>query len=196
MHRKAIVAVLISAAAALSVSLSACSSDEQAAPDSPSSSATLTTQSAFGTDATDVVSKLHRDNATAIIETVEQRGGSSDQAVAALLSAEAETGWRSGLSMAPPSTDIRDIFGWRYSYSAAADSTEAVVDATNTFMDNTIRVTSNATADSPAYALAVQRADPRGYNDAEHFYKSGETPESEYTAALPRAQAAFSQLRP
>lgn len=193
MQRKPIAAVMM--IAALSLGIAACGSDEQA-PSGPSNAApTTATESVFGPDPTDILSKLHRDNATAIVEAVEKRGGTADQAVAALLAAEAETGWRSGLSMASPSTDIRDIYGWRYSYNAAADSIEAVTDATNTFMDNTVRVTADAT-DSASYALAVQQADQRGYNEAEHFYKNGETAESQYAAAVATAQAALAELRP
>lgn len=72
--------------------------------------------------------------------------------------------------MPPPSVDIRDIYGWRFGYNIAADSTDAVKAATNTFMDNAATIT--VSADDPAaYALAVQTADPRGYNEKEHFYK-------------------------
>lgn len=193
MQRKPIAAALI--IAALSLGLAACGSDEQA-PTEPSSAApTTATESVFGPDPTDVLSKLHRDNATAIVEAVEQRGGTADQAVAALLAAEAETGWRSGLSMAPPSTDIRDIYGWRFSYNVAADSNAAVTAATDTFMDSAAAVPTGA-ADPVVYALAVQREDPRGYDESEHFYKSGETAQGEYAAALTTAQAAYTELRP
>jgi len=123
---------------------------------------------------------------------VEARHGKPDQALAALLAAEAETGWRSGLSMAPPETGIRDVYGWRFGYNIAADSTDAVKAATNTFMDNAITVSAD---DPAAYALAVQLADPRGYNEKEHFYKKGETAATEYAAALPKAQAAYAELR-
>ncbi|WP_241962104.1 hypothetical protein [Rhodococcus opacus] len=96
--------------------------------------------------------------------------------------------------MAPPSVDIRDIYGWRFGYNIAADSTDAVKAATNTFMDNAATIT--VSADDPAvYALAVQTADPRGYNETEHFYKKGETAAAEYAVALPKAQAAYAELR-
>jgi hypothetical protein len=96
--------------------------------------------------------------------------------------------------MSPPATDIRDIYGWRLKYNLPADSTDVVKAATNTFMDNAATVT--ISADDPvAYALAVQYADPRGYNEKEHFYKKGETAAGEYPIALPKAQAAYAELR-
>lgn len=110
------------------------------------------------------------------------------------MSSEAETGWQSGLRMSPPATDIRDIYGWRLFYNLPADSADVVRAATNTFMDNAATVT--ISADDPvAYALAVQYADPRGYNEKEHFYKKGETAAGEYPASLPKAQAAYEELR-
>ncbi|QHE73712.1 hypothetical protein GFS60_07376 (plasmid) [Rhodococcus sp. WAY2] len=61
-------------------------------------------------------------------------------------------------------------------------------------MDNAATIT--VSADDPAaYALAVQTADPRGYNEKEHFYKKGETAATEYAVALPKAQAAYAELR-
>ncbi|GEM_PF-4673914 len=195
MNRKSIAAALTTAA--LAVGLTACGSDDEPATAQipETTSAPTATVSPFGTDSVSELGvKLERDNATTIVETVEQRGGTPQQARAALLATAAETSWRSGLRMSPPSTDIRDIFGWRLSYNLSADSAEVVRAATNTFMDNTATVT--VSSDDPvAYALAVQHADPRGYNEKEHFYKKGETAPSEYPAALPRALAAYTELR-
>ncbi|PQP21178.1 hypothetical protein C5613_26855 [Rhodococcus opacus] len=192
MTRKSITAALLTAT--LAVVLTACGRDESPTT-APSVPSTTAAPSPFGAEANSaLITKIHRDNATAIVETVEARSGSPDQALAALLAAEAETGWRSGLSMAPPSVDIRDIYGWRFGYNIAADSTDAVKAATNTFMDNAATIT--VSADDPAvYALAVQTADPRGYNETEHFYKKGETAAAEYAVALPKAQAAYAELR-
>nr|WP_271209423.1 hypothetical protein [Rhodococcus wratislaviensis]GLK33958.1 hypothetical protein GCM10017611_08010 [Rhodococcus wratislaviensis] len=191
MTRKNVAAALITAV--LAVGLTACSSDESTTATPTSVPTTTADASPFGAEAnSDLIAKIHRDNATAIVETVEARHGNPDQALAALLAAEAETGWRSGLSMAPPATGIRDVYGWRFGYNIAADSTDAVKAATNTFMDNAITVSAD---DPAAYALAVQLADPRGYNEKEHFYKKGETAATEYAAALPKAQAAYAELR-
>ncbi|GAA4490982.1 hypothetical protein GCM10023094_55080 [Rhodococcus olei] len=192
MTRKSITAAFTTAA--LAVVLTGCSSDEPDAP--PTSAATSTaTPSAFGVDTiSDLGAKIERDNATAIVETVEQRRGSPDQALAALLASEAETGWTSGLPMAPPTTNIRDIFGWRLRYNLPADSTDAVRAATNTFMDNAAAVTVSA-SDPVSYALAAQHADRRGYDEKEHFHRKGETAAGEYAAALPKAQAAYAELR-
>lgn len=192
MTRTSIAAALITAA--LAVGLTACSSDDEAtsAPTSSSTTSPTSTVSAFGTD--EFIAERLRTSTSAIVETVEQRGGTPQQAIAALVSSEAETGWQSGLRMSPPATDIRDIYGWRMSYNLPADSADAVRAATNTFMDNTATVT--ISADDPvAYALAVQYADPRGYNEKEHFYKKGETAAGEYPASLPKAQAAYEELR-
>jgi hypothetical protein len=189
--RKNVAAALITAV--LAVGLTACSNDESTTATPTSVPTTTADASPFGAEAnSDLIAKIHRDNATAIVETVEARRGNPDQALAALLAAEAETGWRSGLSMAPPATGIRDIYGWRFGYNIAADSTDAVKAATNTFMDNAVTVSVD---DPAAYALAVQHADPRGYNEREHFYKKGETAATEYAAALPKAQAAYAELR-
>ncbi len=192
MTRTSIAAALITAA--LAVGLTACSSDDEAtsAPTSSSTTSPTSTVSAFGTD--EFIAERLRTSTSAIVETVEQRGGTPQQAIAALVSSEAETGWQSGLRMSPPATDIRDIYGWRMSYNLPADSADAVRAATNTFMDNAATVT--ISADDPvAYALAVQYADPRGYNEKEHFYKKGETAAGEYPASLPKAQAAYEELR-
>ncbi|MGV9862600.1 hypothetical protein [Rhodococcus koreensis] len=195
MIRKNVAAALITAV--LAVVLTACSGEDEAtAPLIPdTTTGPTTTVSPFGVDSlSELGAKIHRDNATAIVETVEARRGTPGQALAAILAAEAETGWRSGLSMAPPATGIRDIYGWRLKYNLPADSAEVVVAATHTFMDNAATVT--VSADDPAaYALAAQHADPRGYNEKEHFYKKGETPAGEYAAALPKAQAAYAELR-
>ncbi|WP_458682506.1 hypothetical protein [Prescottella equi] len=195
MNRQSIATAVV--LAALAVGLTACGSDDAPTasliPDT--TSAPVTTVSPFGAGYdNELLTEIHRTNATAIVETVEQRGGTPQQAIAALLATEAETGWRSGLPMSSPATDIRDIFGWRLSYNLPADSAEVVSAATNTFMDNTATVT--VSADDPAaYALAVQHANPRGYNEKEHFYKKGETAASEYPAALPKALAAYTELR-
>lgn len=190
MTRKSIATAVV--LAALAVGLTACSSDDQptAALILDTTVEPTATVSPFGTDSVSELGvKLERDHATTVVETVEQRGGTPDQALAALLATAAETSWRSGLRMSPPATDIRDIFGWRLSYNLPADSAEAVRAATNTFMDNTATVTVSA------YALAVQHADPRGYNEKEHFYKKGERVATEYPAALPKALAAYTELR-
>ncbi|MFC9838881.1 hypothetical protein ACFVKB_34495 [Rhodococcus sp. NPDC127530] len=192
MTRKNVAAVLIPAF--LAVVLTACSSDESTTTTPASAPIVSTTVSVFGTD--EFIANRLRRSSTTIVETVEERGGTPEQAIAALVSSEAETGWQSGLRMSPPATDIRDIYGWRLKYNLPADSAEVVVAATNTFMDNAATATVTASADDPAaYALAVQQADPRGYNEKEHFYKKGETAATEYAAALPKAQAVYAELR-
>ncbi|WP_072814940.1 hypothetical protein [Rhodococcus zopfii] len=191
MNRKSLAALIT---AALAVGLAACSSDDSPAAAPPSTQTTTAAVSPFGDDSTDLLFEIHQNNAAAIIETVEQRGGTPDQAIAALLAGEAETGWRSGLPMAPPASDIRDIYGWRFAYNIGAESTDAVRAATETFMDNATKV-AVAAADPVAYALAVQQADSRGYVESEHFYKKSETAASEYAAALPAARAAYVELR-
>lgn len=195
MYRKSVIAALITAG--LAVGLTGCGSDESppATRSVPSTSAPTTTVSPFGAEAiSDLGVKIERDNATTIAETVERRGGTPAQAIAALLAGAAETSWTSGLSMAAPATDIRDIFGWRFKYNIAADSADAVRAATDTFMNNAATITVDP-GDPVAYALAVQHADPREYKEKEHFYKKGETSDSEYAAALPKAQAAYAELR-
>ena len=166
MTRKTVAAALITAV--LAVGLTACSRDESTTATPTSAPIAPTTVSVFGTD--EFIANRLLNSSRAIVETVEERGGTREQAIAALVSSEAETGWQSGLRMSPPATDVRDIFGWRLAYNLPADSAEIVVAATNTFMDNAATVT--VSADDPAaYALAVQLADPRGYNEKEHFYK-------------------------
>lgn len=191
MNRKSLAALIT---AALAFGLAACGSDDSPTAVPPSTQTTTAAISPFGDDSTDLLFKIHQNNAAAIIETVEQRGGTPEQAIAALLAGEAETGWRSGLSMAPPASGIRDIYGWRFAYNIGAESTDAVRAATGTFMDNAAKVAVDA-ADPVAYALAVQQADVREYDESEHFYKKGETAASEYAAALPIARAAYVELR-
>ena len=190
MTHKTVAAALITAV--LAVGLTACSRDASTTAAPTSAPIATTTVSVFGTD--EFIANRLLSSSRAIVETVEERGDTREQAIAALVSSEAETGWQSGLRMSPPATDIRDIFGWRLAYNLPADSAEIVVAATNTFMDNAATVMVS-TDDPAAYALAVQLADPRGYNEKEHFYKKGETAATEYAAALPKAQAAYAELR-
>ncbi|WP_244867006.1 hypothetical protein [Rhodococcus sp. B50] len=150
--------------------------------------------SVFGEDSTDILFKIHQRNAVAIIEAVEERGGTPEQAVAALLAAQAETSWRSGLSLPAPATAIADIYGWRFAYNIGADSTDAVRAATYTFMDNAADMDVDM-GDPVAYALAVQRADTREYVEDKRFYTNGETAASEYAKAQPIAEAAYTELR-
>jgi hypothetical protein len=183
--------------AALAVGLVSCGSDEPTAPAptvAPSTTAAPAAVSVFGEDSTGILFKIHQRNAVAIIETVEERGGTPEQAVAALLAGQAETGWRSGLSLPSPSTAIADIYGWRFAYNIGADSTDAVRVATYTFMDNAAGVDVDP-GDPVAYALAVQRADTREYVEDKRFYKNGETATSEYAKAQPIAESAYTELR-
>jgi hypothetical protein len=192
---KNLVVALITAA--LAAGLVSCGSDEPAAPAptvAPSTTATPATVSVFGEDSTDILFKIHQRNAVAIIEAVEERGGTPEQAVAALLAGQAETGWRSGLSLPAPATAIADIYGWRFAYNIGADSTDAVRAATYTFMDNAADMDVDV-EDPVAYALAVQRADTREYAEDKRFYTNGETAASEYAKAQPIAEAAYTELR-
>jgi hypothetical protein len=182
---------------ALAVGLVSCGSDEPTSPaptTSPSTTATPAAVSVFGEDTTDLVYKINKQNATAIVEAVEERGGTPEQAVAALTAGQAETGWTSGLSLPAPATAIADIYGWRFAYNIGADSTEAVRAATYTFMDNAAGVDVDP-GNPVAYALAVQRADTREYAEDKRFYTNGETAASEYTKAQPIAEAAYTELR-
>ncbi|MCD2114311.1 MULTISPECIES: hypothetical protein [Rhodococcus] len=195
MKPKNLVVTLITAA--LAVGVVSCGRDEPAAPTptvSPSTSAAPTAVSVFGEDTTDLVYKINKQNATAIVEAVEERGGTPEQAVAALLAGQAETGWTSGLSLPAPATAIADIYGWRFAYNIGADSTDAVHVATDMFMDNAAGVDVDP-GDPVAYALAVQRADTREYVEDERFYTNGETATSEYAKAQPIAEAAYTELR-
>ena len=195
MKPKNLVVALINAT--LAVGVVSCGSDELTGPAptvAPSSTAAPATVSVFGEDSTDILFKIHRRNAVAIVETVEERGGTPGQAVAALLASQAETGWRSGLSLPAPATAIADIYGWRFTYNIGADSTDAVRAATDRFMDNAAGVHVDP-GDPVAYALAVQRADTREYLEDKRFYTNGETAASEYAKAQPIAEAAYAELR-
>ncbi|MEE2061585.1 hypothetical protein [Rhodococcus artemisiae] len=183
--------------AACAVGLVSCGSDEPAGPATtaaPTTTAAPAEVSVFGEDSTDIGFKINKQNATAIVEAVEERGGTPEQAVAALLAGQAETGWTSGLSLPAPAKDISDIYGWRFAYNIGADSTDAVRAATYTFMDNAAAVNVDP-SDPVAYALAVQHADEREYVEDERYYKNGETAASEYAKAQPIAEAAYAELR-
>ncbi|MCD2114376.1 hypothetical protein LQ384_25025 [Rhodococcus rhodochrous] len=194
MKLKNLAAALITAA--LATALVSCGSDEPQAPagtEVPSTTAAPAV-SVFGEDSTDILFKIHQRNAVAIIEAVEERGGTPAQAIAALLAGQAETGWRSGLSLPPPATAIADIYGWRFTYNIGADSTDAVRVATYTFMDNAAAVNADP-SDPAAYALAVQQSDERRYIEDERFFVNDETAISEYAKARPVAEAAYAELR-
>ena len=195
MKPKNLVVALITAA--LAGSLVSCGSDEPttSAPTVPlSTTAAPAAVSVFGEDTTDLVYKINKQNATAIVEAVEERGGTPEQAVAALLAGQAETGWTSGLSLPAPATAIADIYGWRFAYNIGADSTDAVRAATYTFMDNAAGVDVDP-GDPVTYALAVQQADTRQYVEDKRFYTNDETAASEYAKAQPTAEAAYAELR-
>lgn len=179
--------------AALATALVSCGSDEPAAPEAPSTTAAAAV-SAFGEDSTDLAFKINKQNATAIVEAVEEREGTLEQAVAALLAGQAETGWTSGSSLPAPATAIADIYGWRFTYNLGADSTDAVRAATYTFMDNAAAVNADP-SDPAAYALAVQQSDKRGYVEDKRFFVNNETAASEYAKAQPIAEAAYAELR-
>lgn len=183
--------------AALATALVSCGSDEPSTPaavEAPSTTAAPAAVSVFGEDRSDLAFKISKHNATAIVETVEERGGTPEQAVAALLAGQAETGWTSGLSLPAPATAIADIYGWRFAYNIAADSTDAVRAATYTFMDNAAAVNADP-SDPAAYALAVQQSDERGYIEDKRFFVNDETATSEYAKARPIAEAAYGELR-
>lgn len=184
--------------ATLAVGLVSCGSDELSTPAAAavtqSTTAAAAAVSVFGEDSSDILFQIHERNAVAIIEAVEERGGTPEQAVAALLAGRAETGWRSGLTLPQPATTIADIYGWRFSYNIGADSTDAVRAATYTFMDNAAAVDADP-GDPVAYALAVQQADTREYVEDKRFYKNGEAAASEYAEARPLAEAAYAELR-
>lgn len=196
MNRKSIVTSLIAIGVIGGlVGLTVCNRDRTITESTTSTRTTTTSPTdvtAFGED--DFGASIVRGFADTIVATVEVRGGTPEQAVAALVASNAETGWRSALPFSPQG-GIRDIFGWRYVLPASAESWEAAAEATQVFMDvaATVRVDP---ADPAAYALAVQRADPRGYITEERLLKSGRTPEQHYSAALPRAQSAYEKLRP
>lgn len=195
MKLKNLAAALITAA--IATALISCGSDESQAPvttEAPSTTAAPEPVSVFGEDNTDILFKIHQQNAAAIIEIVEERGGTPEQAIAALLAGQAETGWRSGLSLPTPATAIADIYGWRLQYNVAADSTDAVRLATDTFMDNAATVNADP-SDPVAYALAVQQSDERGYKEDLRFFVNDETALSEYAKAQPIAEAAYAELR-
>ncbi|WP_137725629.1 hypothetical protein [Prescottella subtropica] len=187
MNRKTLAATVI--AATLAIGLTACGSDDAPAA-SPTVTVPTTTAPASPYDSDDFISKRQRFYVQQIIDTVEQRGGTPDQVLAALVAAKAESNWIAG------NGNKLDIYGWEHRLRyGASDSAEATPAATNNFMDVAATVTVDDN-DPVAYALAVQRADPRGYDEKEHFrYKKGATAAGEYAAALPDARAAYEELR-
>lgn len=186
MTRKSIATAV--AFAALAVGLTACGSASE--PPTPSVSATTTTAPASPFDADDFIGDKQRFYAKQIIDTVEQRGGTPNQVLAALVAGKAEADWMAG------GGNKFDIYGWEHRLQyGASDSNTATPAATNNFMDvaATVPVDDN---DPVAYALAVQRADPRGYDEKKHFrYKKGATAAGEYATALPAAKIAYAELR-
>lgn len=191
MNRTRIVAALL--ALGLTTGLAACgNTPEQAADSAPAATtATTATVSPFGTD--DFTIKRKRGMVEEVITTAEERGATPDQIVAVLVAGKAETNWRSGLPTLTGS-NIRDAYGWNFTHDAGADSGKAMALATDRFFDVADTVELDA-SDPVAYALAVQRADPRGYQEDQHF-QEGETAEMEYAAALESARAAYAELRP
>lgn len=190
MTRKAFAIALISAATA--VGMAACSSETtgDSVPDGPITTVADAPVRPF--DSSGLIAQVQRRNVTAIVETVRARGGNDDDILAALIAGKAETEWLSGGSNGTPG-DLQDIYGWWFRYNLAVDSTDAVVAATHSFMDVAATVTGNEN-DPVAYSLAVQRADPRRYDEKYHFPGEGPTAEAAYVEALPIAQAALTEL--
>lgn len=186
MTRKSIATAVVFAA--LAVGLTACSSDSEP-PAASSATTTTTTAPASPFDADDFIGDKQRFYARQIIDTVEQRGGTPNQVLAALVAGKAEADWMAG------GGNKFDIYGWEHRLQyGASDGNTATPAATNNFMDVAATVTVDDN-DPVTYALAVQRADPRGYDEKKHFYRKGETAAGEYAAALPAAKVAYAELR-
>lgn len=180
---------------ALVLSISACGSDTSST-DTAASPPAVTTTVASPFKPAPSIGDMQRTYVGQIIDAVEQRGGSKDQAVAALVAAKAESGWMIG---GWSSGKTRDIFGWEHSLRyGASDSSTAAPKATENFMTVAQAVTVDP-SDPAAYALAVQRADPR-WEEAGYRVKPSAadrpTAEEKYAQAVPDARAALAELRP
>lgn len=185
------VASIAFAAITIVVAIGGCSSGTGTTTTSaPNTTETQTPVSPF--DDSDLIAQYQRSYATTIIETVHAGGGGENLILAALVAGKAETDWMTGVSSGRG--EVRDIYGWtnvnRY---GAADSGDAVIGATNNFLKVAATVSVDD-RDPVVYALAVQRADPRGYDEKDHF-RHEEAADEEYARALPAARTALDELR-
>ncbi|MGW0022165.1 hypothetical protein ACWDUD_27960 [Rhodococcus sp. NPDC003382] len=184
MNRKSVAALIT---ATLAVGLAGCSSHDSRTV--PSIDAAISTTSTSPFDSDDFTGDKQRFYAKQIIDAAERHGATVNQVLAALVAAKAESGWIAG------GGNKYDIFGWEHRLQyGASDSNTAAPLATDNFIDVAATITIDE-SDPVSYALAVQHADPRGYDEEEHFPKKGETAAAEYATALPYAQAAYEELR-
>jgi hypothetical protein len=191
---------IVVAAASLGAGLTACADDNVVNDASPQSETTSATPQIPAIDVNDNVDVRRYYTVESIVRIVTGRGGDETMALGALAAAEAESGWYAGNSGGGPGmTRTVDVFGWQSSYPGGAESNQATEAAVQQFMDVAATVPPETRDDPVAFAVAVQFADPRGYDPGKRVFSRASTGRdtvvTEYTASLPKAAAALQQVQ-
>ncbi|MCE4265355.1 hypothetical protein [Rhodococcus globerulus] len=191
---------IVVAAASLGAGLTACADDNVVSDASPQSETTSAALQVPAIDVNDNVDARRYYTVESIVRIVTGRGGDKTMALGALAAAEAESGWYAGNSGGGPGmTRTVDVFGWQSSYPGGAESGQATEAAVQHFMDVAATVPPETRNDPVAFAVAVQFADPRGYDPGKRVFSRASTNRdgiaTEYSASLPKAAAALQQVQ-
>ena len=191
---------IVVAAASLGAGLTACAADNVVNDASPQSETPSAAPQMPAIDVNDNVDVRRYYTVESIVRIVTARGGDETMVLGALAAAEAESGWYAGNSGGGPGmTRTVDVFGWQSSYPGGAESNQATEAAVQHFMDVAATVPPETHNDPVAFAVAVQFADPRGYDPGKRVFSRAGTNRgsvaTEYTASLPKAAAALQQVQ-
>lgn len=191
---------IVVVAASLGTGLTACGDDNVVSGTSPQSETTSAAPQIPAIDVNDNVDVRRYYTVESIVRIVTARGGDETMSLGALAAAEAESGWYAGNSGGGPGmTRTVDVFGWQSSYPGGAESGQATEAAVQHFMDVAATVPPETRNDPVAFAVAVQFADPRGYDPGKRVFSRAsagrDTVVTEYTASLPKAAAALRQVQ-
>lgn len=191
---------IVVAAASLGAGLTACAAANVVNDASPQSETTSAAPQMPAIDVNDNVDVRRYYTVESIVRIVTGRGGDKTMVLGALAAAEAESGWYAGNSGGGPGmTRTVDVFGWQSSYPGGAESNQATEAAVQHFMDVAATVPPDTHNDPVAFAVAVQFADPRGYDPSKRVFSRASTGRdtvvTEYTASLPKAAAALQQVQ-
>lgn len=191
---------IVVASAALVAGLTACGTDNAGGDASPRPETTSIAPPVPAIDVNDAVDVRRYYTVESIVRIVTARGGDEMMVLGALAAAEAESGWYAGNSGgAAGKRSTVDVFGWRSSYPGGAESGQATEAAVEHFMDVAATVPPETHDDPVTFAVAVQFADPRGYDSSNRVFSrartNNDTVATEYTASLPEAKAALEQVQ-
>lgn len=188
------------AAAALVAGITACGGDNAGTDIIPRAETTSAATQVPAIDVNDPVDIRRYNTVESIVRIVTARDGDETTVLGALTAAEAESGWYAGNRGGRPGRQTSvDVFGWPSNYPGGAESTQATEAAVHHFMDIATTVPPETRNDPVNFAIAVQFADPRGYDPSSRAFSRASTTRdtisTEYTASLQTAKAALQQVQ-